>query len=441
MKKVLSIVSLALLCVYCAAVAIVVISPINHDSKGEWCVHGGDFSLRMAEIDCMLRGVNPYDVWHGDVVLKPYIPLGGEHDRAGEGEEGFSELINAYVPWEYMMMMPFALLPRAVAWVLYFFSMLGALGILFWRGGLFARRFASRDVGVCREDFAIVGALPILLVALPLYQNLQVGNLTVYVLLASVFMAACLGRGRNVMAGVCWAVAMLKPQLALPFAIPLLMMRKFTTCLVAAATCAALTLVSSLVCNASPVDLVVQGVSASKHAFRGCGTFPLFLCQYMPGDVGIYAGVLVGAAICAVLTRMLLRSGVRDWLVILMPAAVIGAAWTYAQCYSFTMNWFFFLALSAAVVRCPRSPFLWSVALVSALIMTRLSNFLHFAPKAFPGFLPDIVPSMLCHYHIDSIVSFAGVVVVVLFCAWLSRRAASAELNRLPAQCGREVAR
>ena len=73
---------------------------------------GGDYMLRMTEIDCLLRGVNPYDVWHGDVVLKPYVPHAGEPRMAVEGKEGFTELINAYVPWEYIMMMPFAVMPR-----------------------------------------------------------------------------------------------------------------------------------------------------------------------------------------------------------------------------------------------------------------------------------------------------------------------------------------
>ena len=170
---------------------------------------------RMTEIDCLLRGVNPYNVWHGDIVLKPYVPHVGKPREVVEGKEGFTELINAYAPWEYIMMMPFALMPRTASWILYFVLMLASLGALFAVGRSFAMRFA----GVDRDVGAIVGAVAILLAGLPIYQNFHAG---VPVLLAAALMAVCLNRGWDMLAGVCWAFAMLKPNLGLAFAIPLL---------------------------------------------------------------------------------------------------------------------------------------------------------------------------------------------------------------------------
>ena len=419
MKKVLSIVSVVLLGLYCVAVIVVVLSPLNPRGNGNWFCRGGDFMLRMTEIDCVMEGVNPYDVWHGDIVRRPYLPnlpYDGAPRRAVEGREGFTEEINAYAPWEYIMMMPLALIPkRTLSWLLYFTGMMVALFLLFLIGRSFGRRFLGCD----GSSSCLVGAAPLLLTALPIYQNFHVGNLAVPVLLAAALMTVCLNRGHDMLAGVCWAFAMLKPQLGLIFAIPLLMKRKLETCFVAAAICITLTFVASFVCNASPLALILQTPAANTFAFMGCGTFPYSLCPYLPGDSDIVVGLVVGAVLCAWLTWTLTRAGVRDWLVLLMPAAVIGASWTYAQCYSFTMNWFFFVVLCAALVKWPRSPFVWVFGTLSAVTLTRVYNFAHYLPRVLPGIVPEIIPAESWHYHVDSLVTLAGLVTLSAFCVWL----------------------
>ena len=80
----LSVVALAL---YCAIAAAAVLTPLNPYGGGRWLERGCDYMMRITEIDCLLRGVNPYDVWHGDVVLKPYIPNYGEPRAAVEGKK------------------------------------------------------------------------------------------------------------------------------------------------------------------------------------------------------------------------------------------------------------------------------------------------------------------------------------------------------------------
>ena len=415
MKKAVAIAAFAALALYCGLVTVAVLSPLNPFGGGGWLTRGGDYMLRMTEIDCLLRGVNPYDVWHGDVVLKPYVPHAGEPRMAVEGKEGFTELINAYVPWEYIMMMPFAIMPRTFSWILYFALMMAGLWVLFRLGKSFGMSFSGRgyEVGVA------VGVAPILLAGLPIYQNFHAGNLALPVLLASALMAVCLNRGKDALAGVYWAFAMLKPNLGLAFAIPLLMRKKFLTCFVAAGTCLALTAISSLLCGTSPFALVLQGPAASAFAFMGCGTFPYFLCGMLPGSLDIMAGIAVGAAVCFFMTRALVRAGFRDWIVLAMPAAVVGAAWSYSQCYCFTMNWFFFVVLVAALARRPRSKFLWCIAALSALLMTRIYNFAHTLAGLALGSGFDTASAL--HYHVDSLVTSASLVVVVVFCVRVAR--------------------
>ena len=416
----ISVFSAVLLIFYCIAVAVAVLSPLNLCARGRCLDPGGDFVLRVNEIECLLKGVNPFDVWHGDIVLKPYVPNFGEPRKVVEGKDGYTEIINAYAPWEYMVMMPFALMPRTVAWTLYFLVMMAGLGVLFAAGRSFCTAFSGCD---CVASL-IGGTLPVLLAGLPIYQNFHTGNLAVPVLVASAMMAVCLNRGYDVLAGVCWSLAMLKPQIGLVFAIPLLMFKKFKTCFVAAAICMAFSVFASLFCKASPWTLILQTPAANTFAFMGCGTMPSFLCHYLPAGFDIVAGLVVGAALCAYMTHKLASSGVRDWTVILMPAAVMGAAWTYAQCFSFSMNWFFFLVLCSSLVKWPRSRFLWAVAALSAVFMTRLYNLAHFLPKAFPKYIPEFLPSESWHWHADTMVSAVGVALTFAYCVWFSRRAA-----------------
>ena len=416
MKKTAVALSVAALALYCALVSVVVLSPLNPYGDGKWLTRGCDYMMRMTEIDCLLRGANPYDVWHGNIVLKPYVPNYGEARAAVEGKEGYTEEINAYAPWEYIMMMPFALMPRTFSWILYFALMLASLSVLFRIGRSFTARFA----GVVRDNGAVVGTAAILLAGLPIYQNFQSGNLAVPVLVAAALMAYCLNHGQDELAGVCWAFVMLKPNLGLAFAIPLLMRRKFLTCVVAASLCAILTLAASLVCGSSPFDMVLQTPAANTFAFMGCGTFPYFLCQYLPGDYDIIAGLAVGAVLCFFMTFVLVRAGYRDWIVLSMPAAVVGAAWSYSQCYCFAMNWFFFVVLAASLMKCPRSKFLWSLAILSALLMTRLYNLGHTLTAILAG--PGFDPASPTHYNVDSLVTSAGLVLTVALCCWVSRQ-------------------
>lgn len=401
------------LILYGAAVAVAVLTPLNPYGGGKWMLKGDDYMLRMTEIDCLLRGANPYDVWHGDLVLKPFVPHFGKPREAVEGKAGFTELINAYAPWEYIMMMPFALMPRTISWILYFTLMLASLGALFAVGRSFAMRFAGAE----RDASAVVGSVALLLAGLPIYQNFHAGNLAVPVLLSAALMAVCLNNGWDKLAGVCWAFAMLKPNLGLAFAIPLLMRRKFTVCVVAASLCFVLTVVSSFICGASPFDMILQTPAANAFAFMGCGTIPYFLCPYFPGDLDIFAGVAVGAVVCLFMTRSLLRAGFRDWVVLAMPAAVVGAAWSYSQCYCFAMNWFFFVVIAAALAKWPWSKAMWCIATLSALLMTRLYNLGHTLMAIVSG--PGFNPGSPLHYHVDSLVTLAGLVLAVALCVWL----------------------
>lgn len=409
------VIALAALVLYVGLVAVAVLSPLNPFGGGKWFAPGCDYSLRMSEIKCVRSGVNPFDVWHGDVVLKPYVPTYGAPRETVEGKEGFTEEINAYPPWEYMVMMPLSFLPKTVSWLTYFALMVVGLWVLFVVG-----RAACRRSGAGRSA-VVVSVAAILLAALPIYQNFHAGNLAIPVVVAVALMSVCLNKGHDVLAGVCWAFAMLKPQLGLVFAVPLLIRRKFLVCFVAAGLCLVLSLPPAVMCGTSPITMIKQAPAASTFAYMGCGTMPYAIASHLPDQFAIFVGLAVGAIVCALMTRRLVLAGIDDWLVLLMPAAVVGASWTYAQCYSFTMNWLFFLVLVLAIAKFPRSTALWMIAVAAFVSMTRLYNIAHTLPKILPEVVPEFLPSEEWHWHIDTLVSLIGVVLTAVLCICISR--------------------
>ena len=83
------------------------------------------------------------------------------------------------------------------------------------------------------------------------------------------------------------------------------------------------------------------------------------------------------------------------------------------------MNWFFFVVLCASLLKRPRSRFLWVLAAVSVVTMTRVYNFVHALPKALPNVFPEFLPSESWHWNIDSLLSSVGIVLLVALCVWI----------------------
>ena len=75
--------------------------------------------------------------------------------------------------------------------------------------------------------------------------------------------------------------------------------------------------------------------------------------------------------------------------------------------------------VAAALARWPRSQFLWCIAVASALLMTRIYNFAHTLARLALGL--DFDTASALHYHVDSLVTLASLVVVAVFCVWMSR--------------------
>ena len=398
------------LAAYALFTALTSMTPLGPYANGRFFNPPCDFSLRMTEIKCLRLGVDPFDVWSGKVVMPPFKP---NWQPRVEGPE-FTEGINAYAPWEYTLMMPLSFLPRNVAWGVYWALMMLSLAAVFavaWRFG--------RRRGLSTESCAILAAAPIVLAAYPAWSNVCIGNFSVIVLFAVVMMAVCLNSGRDALAGLFWALAMVKPQAGLVFAVPLLMKRRFLTCAVAAATCAAATLLPSAMCGASPLKLIVETPKANAFMFQGCGTLPYFLAGF-PGDV--FVALAVGVVVCWLLVRKVSQS-TGDWFFVLMPAAACSAAWTYASTYGHVMSYFVFFAIVLMMLESGVRGGAGAAFALAVVFSTRIYNAFHGFTAAFPGSFPEVGADVELHRHLDSLNSLADLAICALAVALLASRA------------------
>ena len=393
MRKLLSIGCLLALAVLGVALILTCIRPPD----GHY-----DFNLRMNELACVRQGVNPYAVWHGDVELKPFYA----NTHKGPVPGGCTKQVNAYAPWAYVYMLPVSMLPESAEWLAYCLLMaLCVVGI----GALAAREDTSST------GWALVMAVPMLVIGYPLFANCSVGNFGVFVLFGAVLMAWALNRGLWWFAGLGWALAMVKPQLGLLFAIPILLRGRFATCIVAGGVCLAATVAMSVALKTPVVDLLLQGPAANTEFFQGCGTWPKFLCGTFGVEHDILIGMGLGAVVCFALTWAVRRE--RDWFVSLMPAAICGCSWTYASNYCQAMGWFLAFVLVREFACNPRSKFLWMMLVLSAFVLSRWFLAWHglcnFAGLQFPM-------SEYAFRCVDSLNSTASLVLAAVFCVWKS---------------------
>lgn len=403
--------SLLFLALFALFAVVTAVTPLSYGSNGTWFRPPCDFSLRMTEIKCLRMGVNPFDVWHGDVVLPPFRPNYGSKVSGPE----FTEEINAYAPWEYAFMLPLSFLPRKLAWMLYFAMMGLSLAFVFAIG----RAYGQSATG-SREDGLIAGAVPVLMVAYPIWSNICIGNFSVIVLAAVVAMAYFLDRDKDVCAGFAWALAMLKPQLGLIFAIPLIMRRKWRTCLVAAGTCAVASIVPSAMCGTPPLTLILQTPAANLFCFKGCGTLPYALCGHLPGNGDVMLAVAIGALACFALSRLIPCDA--SWLVFLSPAAICATSWTYVSTYGHVLCYFLFLGIVIDLLKDPADRIAWAFFAFAAVFASRAYSAYHGFVSAFGSIWPSLAYPESLHCHIDSLNSTAVLVSASAFFACAGRK-------------------
>lgn len=284
-----------------------------------------DFGWRYNEIDCVLSGINPYDIADGSVdsdEFRSWIP---EVARSQSGKRS----VGGYPPWEYAVFAPFAIIPMRLSFILYTTLEISALVLC----GYFSYKFAVRS-GLDGIDARLAGFAPTLL-AWNIATCLRVGNFGIFLGFAVFALAEFLNRRRDILAGACLALLFVKPHLTLFFTIPILMGRRFKTILIAASLCMLLSVPTSLAVRHSPISLTLDVFL--RHASQ-----PFRRIAFLPEHVG--ASILEqltpqGFIVCSLIVSLFwifrishrIHASSSDWYIRLAPCAIIAPLWAYSQ--------------------------------------------------------------------------------------------------------------
>ena len=314
---------------------------------------GGDFSMRYNEVECIGKGIDPWDVISGRCSTEEYTAAypvpSSPPPRSG------AKPVHVYTPWEYTFLLPFTILPRASAGTLFLALSVAALAAV----GIWAFRAGKNLAGDWRDGlFCAAAALFSSNAAAYLFECNNYGGLHAFFLL---LLALALQSRRDVLAGVCWAFLMIKPQTGLLFAIPLLLRRRFLAVGVAVAVCLAASIPPSLLCGKSPFELILDISRGGMPNMVSNGTmlvpaqvFAAFAGHCNPFFLEL-ASMAIGAAICFVLVWRLRRDD--SWFAVLAPVAVCSILWAYSVVYDRVLLWLpqFLMAFAALRKRRSRS--------------------------------------------------------------------------------------
>ena len=301
---------------FCAASAVFAL--VCFASPSTWRI-GMDFGWRHNEALCIRSGVDPFDVCFGAASTERFSSV--------FSPEPGKLPVNAYAPWEYTWMLPLSALPRATAHTLFQLLNLAAfLGI-----AALAWRKAGRHglPGPARRAVA-AGAC---FLGLSLYRVLDVSNYGLLMAFAAFAMAECLDARREWLAGLCWSMVLVKPQMGILLAIPLALGRHYAALATGAGFCALSALPAAVLCRVDPVTMTWHVLHSGTHSIRasevGTPLFPPELVSALSGvaspSVWLAASAVVGVALCFWLSWRFRSAD--DAVARFSPALVVGLLW------------------------------------------------------------------------------------------------------------------
>ena len=236
-----------------------------------------------------------------------------------------------------------------------------SLAFLMWYGAK-QMQFAGRPAALlgAAMPFAISGNGSA--VSLGQFTIICIGLLALQIIL--------LQRNRPALAGVCWALAMLKPQIALPFGVLFLLGPRWRAVLAGGLTLATLTAFALWWTNVDPRDFWTQGVVGHRLKFVETTSYGSGLWV---GAWGLNAqkATLFGVGIAGLFGVVLLLPRVREKFSLQTTAAVAAVmAMTlfYHRPYDNLLFIFLLLPLVAATFR-RHSPFLFAASGALAVVL------------------------------------------------------------------------
>jgi hypothetical protein len=301
---------------------------------------GTDAHFRWQEISYVARGVDPY------LIVRGLHPV----------DEAIGPVRSVYPPWSYFfgfVLLPPIPFPLAIAWFgLLNLAALAAIAAWAWSSG---RRFGH---------WAGVFVAAAMLSSLSVTVGLRHGQYSILVCALLIGLLHFEERGRPVLAGLCLAIAMIKPQIAILFFFIPLVRRSWIAVTTAAGSVGAGWLIVSALVRASPSTLLLELLQEGTHyedAYLGILHFliPAGVSRSWVTAIGAVSGLLA-TAILAFWNRH------QPPLLLAAVCGVIATLWGYHRTADVLVIGFLVVALCLLALRDRDSRSWTAVAAVGA---------------------------------------------------------------------------
>jgi Protein of unknown function (DUF2029). len=364
----------------------------------------GDFHYRYNEIKCCQSGVNPYRIWSEEEASDIYCSLKNPVPE--------KSIVHVYPPWEYTFLSPLTAFPLKTAECIFFaMNFLGVVLIatVAFHLGYRPHRNIWHGCFVAACSMATARAL---------YSAQMTQNFGILIAASLMLMILALNKHHDVLAGICWAFMMVKPQLGTLFIIPLLVKKKYTTIAVAVLTCLLASIPPAVWSNTSPIDLILHFIQAGDSGVYGTTLFPHSILSSLVPYVSIWffivISVFITVPLCVILTRKLRNA---SWHLAMCPAVVSSVVWTVSRDHDYMIYALVFMCVGVSVVetRKLRGNLLGLCLILTSLGSTFIIRFIkilsHFAYPACP--LPD--------QFLDRTRAFSYIALFIIAAIWLWR--------------------
>ena len=282
-----------------------------------------DLSMRYNESLCSHTGLNPFHVWNGDVYSERFKGLSRPDIQMDV--DGNKLTVHAYPPWHTAFTWFYGSLPYPYVVGIVFFFYGVALFALF----NYLKSCSHKGDPLLFWSWIALALIPHCIGCM------AAGNYGIVcagLLLAMIFL---LNSDKQILAGLCWALMMIKPQMATLLVFPLAFQKKFKTITVAVVVCLTATLWTAYAYGESPIALILQ-VPQIGAPYETNG----ILSKVLPSALARMAKVM-WVTICVGLCAWL-SWGWRSAKIPMLryaPVAFIFPFWMYSQAHDRVASW------------------------------------------------------------------------------------------------------
>ncbi len=275
--------------------------------------------MRRNEVRCSHQGVNPFRIWNREVSLPGFVPANRPDKEKVEWTPETDVGIQGYPPWHTAFFWFYGWLPKIMC--------ISLMSVVF---GVCLAFIVAEGYRLSKARFrhpGLVLGFSLAFISFPVVQCFFLMNYGVLILAAFLLMNKALEKDHTILAGLAWAVMMIKPQVGLLFVWPLFWHRRYLTIATAAVVCLAGTVFTSFAVHDSVIDLILQFPEIGRQ--YGGGALMNRIIRPIVGDgvcflVPALFFVAVGYA-----TWCMRKEG--DFLACCVPVALVIPFWTYDQ--------------------------------------------------------------------------------------------------------------